>query len=149
ASIRQSGGAVTPVGTHRDGFANVLPQFLPDGRHFLFVSGAGPETGIELYAGSLDGGAPVHVTSYAPLSPFNRPGQYAAPGYLLFVSNGILMAQPFDEKHLALAGEPVPVAQPAGAFSASEQQTIVYQPVNQGGVEGTQQVVWIDRNNKR
>jgi Tol biopolymer transport system component len=60
------------------------------------------------------------------------------------------MAQAFDEKHLALSGDPVPVAEPAGAFSASEQQTLVYQPVAQGtGAAGTQQVVWIDRNNKR
>ena len=145
----ESGGAVTPVETHHDGLAELLPQFLPDGRHFLYVV-TGPATRVDLYAGSLDGGAPVHVTSYAPLNPFNIPGRYAAPGDLLFVSNGVLMAQPFDEKHLALAGEPVPVAQPAGMFSASEQQTLVYQAVAQGtGAEGTQQVVWIDRNNKR
>jgi serine/threonine protein kinase len=47
----ESGGAVTAVGTYRDGSVDVLPQFLPDGRHFLYVL-IGPTGAAELYAGS-------------------------------------------------------------------------------------------------
>jgi eukaryotic-like serine/threonine-protein kinase len=148
--ISESGGTATPVGSHLKGFADFFPQFLPDGRHFLYTAATGPPANkVELYAGSLDGGAPVHIMSCGTLTPgLESVGRFASPGYLLFVRDGILMAQRFDEKHLALAGEPVPVAEPAGPFSASAQQTLVY--VSRGtGSSGTEQVVWIDRNGKR
>jgi hypothetical protein len=88
------------------------------------------------------------MSSGAVNSVIDSPGRYAAPGYLLFVKARILMAQQFDEKRLALAGEPLPLAEPAGPFSVSAQQTIVYRPI-QGSVSGIQQVVWIDRAGKR
>jgi Tol biopolymer transport system component len=125
------------------------PQFLQDGRHFLYESrpDLSPQSGAELYAGSLDGGPPVHIMSSGPIGDF--PGRYAAPGYLLFVRDGILMAQRFDEKRLALTGEPEPLAQHVGPFSVSAQQTLVYQPISaEGTAPGTRQVVWIDRAGK-
>jgi Tol biopolymer transport system component len=149
--ISQPGGAVTPVGPHRDGFVEILPQFLPDGRHFLYVSVAdrsGPGARAELYAGSLDGGTPVHIMSSGAIG-VDSPGRYAALGYLLFVRDGILMAQRFDEKRLTLDGEPVPLARSAGPFSVS-QQRLVYRPISAQGTapSGTQQIVWIDRSGK-
>ena len=58
------------------------------------------------------------------------------------------MAQRFDEKRLTLAGEPLPLAEPAGLFSVSAQQTLVYEPMGTQAVTGPQQVVWMDRNGK-
>jgi Tol biopolymer transport system component len=154
ARVSESGGAVTQVGTtHRDGFDDVGPGFLPDGRHFLYISTPGPKGRAESYAGSLDGGAPVHIMSYGDinfLSGVDFPARYAAPGYLLFVRGGILMAQRFDEKRLALAGDSVPVAEHAGPFSVSRQQTLVYWPISaQETAPGTQQIIWMDRKGKR
>jgi Tol biopolymer transport system component len=59
------------------------------------------------------------------------------------------MAQRFDEKRLALDGEPVPLAKSAGPFSVS-QQRLVYRPISAQGTapSGTQQIVWIDRTGK-
>jgi Tol biopolymer transport system component len=150
--MSDQGGAITPVGLHKDGFVEVFPQFLPDARHFLYVSlpdPSGPGASGELYAGSLEGGPPVHIMSFGPLG-IDFPGQYAAAGYLLFVRDGILMAQRFDEKRLALEGDPVAIAEHAGPFSVSLQQTLVYQPFNaQRTVLARQQVVWFDRDGKR
>ena len=39
---------------------------------------------------------------------------YAAPGYLLLVSQGVLAAYPFDAARATVAGEPIPVAQAVG-----------------------------------
>jgi serine/threonine protein kinase len=152
--VSESGGTVTPVGTtRRDGFADILPQFLPDGRHFLYVSVTGPIGTMDLYAGSLDGGTPVHVMSYGSVNLTNGLDfipQYAAPGYLLFGRGGILVAQPFDEKRLKLSGEPVAIAEHIGPFSVSAQQTLVYRSINsQGTAAGSQQVVWMNRKGNR
>jgi Tol biopolymer transport system component len=145
--ISDKGGAVTPVNTQRDGAVKALPQFLPDGRHFLYLSFTAPTA--KLYVGSLDGGTPVHIMSSGTLdtiiSGVDFPGRYAAPGYLLFVSGGILMAQRFDEKHLTLTGEAVPISEPAGSFSVSAQQTVVYRRAQ----AGPQQVVWVNRSGSR
>ena len=103
---------------------------------------------MELCAGSLDGGTPVHILSYNVnlTNGVDFTGRYAAPGYLLFVRGGILTAQQFDEKRLVLAGEPVPIAEPAGPFSVSTQQTLVYRVAQ--AISGAQQIVWMDRDGK-
>ena len=72
-------------GSHR------WPQFLPDGRRFLFSNGGGvSRTRDGAYVGSLDGGEPTRVM------PAETAAAYAAPGYLLLVSQGVLAAYPFD-----------------------------------------------------
>jgi len=76
--VAATGGMVTPVthlaagqGSHR------YPQFLPDGRRFLFLTALGrPET-HGIYVGSLDGGEPKLVT------PAETAATYVEPGYLL------------------------------------------------------------------
>jgi serine/threonine protein kinase len=143
--ISELGGAVTPVISGSNA-TNALPQFLPDGVHFLYVSTA--IAIAELYAGSLDGETPVRIMSIGVINGvIDPPGRYAAPGYLLFVREGMLTAQRFDEKRLALVGDPVLLAEPAGPFSVSTQQTVIYQPSHVG--PPAQQIVWFDRTGKR
>jgi eukaryotic-like serine/threonine-protein kinase len=104
--VAATGGTVTPVtrlavgqGSHR------YPQFLPDGRRFLFLTALGrPETHA-IYVGSLDGGEPTLVT------PAETAAAYVEPGYLLLVSQGVLTAHPFDVVRATLAGDPIVVAQ--------------------------------------
>jgi len=107
--ISSGGGVVTSV-TNLDSIqkAHRWPQFLPDGRHFLFhVTGTDPEhRGV--YVGSLDGGIQkflLHTQSSAV---------YAWPGYLLYVDGDTLLGQAFDEAHLELRGEPFTVAENVG-----------------------------------
>jgi dipeptidyl aminopeptidase/acylaminoacyl peptidase len=77
---------------------------------------------------------------------------YVPPGYLLFVRNGNLMAQPFDAKRLELTGAAVPVAENVptagiwqhGLFSASNNGIVSIQPRFGKLV----QPVWVDRSGK-
>src|SRR5258708_34465084 len=78
-----------------------------------------------------------------------------AQGYLLFLRETTLMAQPFDLRRLALAGDPVPIAEriqttppspsPLAIFSASENGVLAYQTGTE--VPGSQ-FVWLDRQAK-
>lgn len=106
-SVSASGGDVTPA-TRLDAGARERrhrwPQFLPDGRHFLYsvISDEPDHSGT--YVGLL--GSPDHQR----LLDGPSPAVYAPPGYLLYVRDRALMAQSFDAGRLRLVGEPVAVA---------------------------------------
>jgi Tol biopolymer transport system component len=101
-------------GSHRN------PEFLPDGKHFLFTvrSGHPEQTGV--YAGSLDRRTKkllIHGSTNV---------LYASSGHLLFMDGDTLMGQAFDAEHIQLRGEAFIVeghvglsSIPAGAFSIS------------------------------
>ncbi|HEX8812348.1 MAG TPA: protein kinase, partial [Terracidiphilus sp.] len=98
--------AVTKVDTNMN--AHRWPQFLPDGRHFLYHVQRGDPAQHGVYVGSLDGGTQkflVHTESSA---------LYASPGYLLYVEGDTLLGQTFDTAHLELRGEPFTVAEHVG-----------------------------------
>jgi Tol biopolymer transport system component len=114
--VSSAGGAVSSLtkldSSHQES-AHRWPQFLPDGRHFLFhVQGRLPEyRGI--YVGSLDGG------SKRLLIRSDTSGVYAWPGYLLYLDGDTLLGQEFDAAHLELRGEPFMVAEHVGRSAAS------------------------------
>ncbi len=131
------------------------PEFLPDGRHFLFLCSRGKPELSGIYAGSLDGATPILVVSepsnalYAPDLIWHRKG------HLLFRRGSTLMAQPFDPDRLQRTAEAVPIAEDVGisraslgmgAFSVSENGTLAYQS-GPGG--GSNQFVWVNRTGKR
>ena len=74
------------------------PQFLPDGRRFLFLNATGQPDTRGIYVGSLNGGEPTRVM------PAETAAAYAAPGYLLLVSQGVLTVYPFDAASAIVAG---------------------------------------------
>jgi len=123
------------------------PYFLPDGRHFLyFVRSSQAESG-GIFVGSLDG----KETKRLLATTLNAA--YAPPGFLLFLRNETLMAQPFDSKELQLTGEPFPVAERVafnpglgrGAFSVSENGMLAYR----SGSGQINQPLWFDRGGKQ
>ena len=101
-----------------------------------------------VYIGSLDGGDPTRVMAA------ETAAAYATPGYLLGVSQGVLVAYRFDAARATLAGEPIPVAQGVGiddgafhsAFSVSESAQGVLAHRAGGGFR--RQLVWVDRAGK-
>ncbi len=107
--VSSGGGTVTAV-TKVDTIMNAhrWPQFLPDGRHFLFhVQGGDPEhRGI--YVGSLDGGTQKFIVRT------ESSAVYASPGYLLHVEGDTLLGQAFDAARLEIKGEPFTVAEHVG-----------------------------------
>jgi eukaryotic-like serine/threonine-protein kinase len=105
--IPASGGEPKQV-TRPDGqrLSHRFPQFLPDGRHFLYF--VRPTVGIPdvrgVYVGNIDGSAPRRLVDA------DVAGVLAGSDTLLFVRQGTLFAQAFDTTRLALIGKPFPVA---------------------------------------
>jgi len=120
------------------------PEFLPDGRHFLYMA-TGQKADDNAYRiGSLDS------NETTLLAPAQTLVTYAPPGYLLFVRDKTLVAQPFDAKALKTTGEPVPLAEHIGTdsvglarFSVSRDGTLVYRTGESGD-----KFIWVDRSGK-
>jgi hypothetical protein len=102
--VPASGGNPLPVGTLAQGQSNHrFPVFLPGGRKFLyFALGTTDTQGI--YLGSLDSPEVTKLTSAA------SAGSYLEGGWLLWVREGVLVAQKIDEQQRRLVGAPVTVA---------------------------------------
>ena len=120
------------------------PEFLPDGRHFLYMAtGQKPEDN-SYRIGSLDS------AESRALAPAQTLVSYAPPGYLLFVRDKTLVAQPFDVKALKTTGEPIPLAEHIGTdavglarFSVSRDGTLAYRTGESGD-----RMVWVDRSGR-
>ena len=122
------------------------PQFLSDGKRFLYLTNRlSGRAKRDLRIASLDG------KEGRTLGQLDYRFEYAAPGWLLYLRDGSLMAQPFDEKQGRLSGEPRVVATnvhhhygPGNAgFSVSRNGTIAYQ-----SAAASSRLVWIDRAGK-
>src|SRR5262249_15318809 len=90
--VEADGRTITPVtrlDTTRNEGAHRWPQFLPDGRHFLYtvLSGSAEQRGV--YAGSLDGKTKIFLLR----ARSDTNAFYASPGYLLFVDGDTLLGQ--------------------------------------------------------
>ena len=74
------------------------PQFLPDGRHFLFqiVSLDATRTGV--YVGDID------TRRSFRLLDTESPAVFAPPRHLLHVQHDMLIAEEFDTSTLRLTG---------------------------------------------
>jgi Tol biopolymer transport system component len=142
-SLRQTnvkkGGMPTPATTHETALHR-RPRFLPDGQHFLYLSGQS-----ELRVGSLT------TADTIVIGTFESAAVYAA-GHLLFRRGGNLMAQSFNAETLRLEGDPVPlrVLVHAGmaafpVFSASPNGPLVFLPP----ATTEPQLTWLDRDGRR
>ena len=137
--VQASGGATAPV-TSLDrpapGSVHGAPFFLSDDRHFLFTAFLGPSVG-SAYVGSLD-------SQEIKLVVNARTAIYSPPGYVLFLREPQLMAQPFDVSRLSTTGDARAVADVGGMlsrFHVSKTGTLVYR----SGAAAETQLLWADR----
>jgi Tol biopolymer transport system component len=138
-----------------------FPEFLPDGRHFLYsgtdLGGDKPE-GRSIYYGSLDGTPPIRLlpdlnsnATYVQVAGTSGQAGAVQDGYLLFRRGEALMAQRFNPTRVSLTGGASPVAEKVGgdvlwtAFSVSENGTLVYA----SAADATVQLSWKDRTGKQ
>ena len=143
--VAATGGTAVPAtrmeagqGSHR------WPQFLPDGRRFLFFMGFSSSGTRGVYMGTLDGDEPKRVLEAAETA-----ATYAPPNTLLFVRQGVLVAQGFDQRRGVVTGEPFPIAQGVGSepgmargtFAVSAAGVLAHRAA--GGER--RQLVWRDR----
>lgn len=96
---------VTALDASRAELAHGFPQFLPDGRRFIY-SAMSTRTGeSSIRVGSLDGGA-GRVLLESDTSALYAPRLLGRSDALVFVSGNDLLAQGFDVERLELRGEP-------------------------------------------
>jgi eukaryotic-like serine/threonine-protein kinase len=135
---------VAAPNTARKERAVLWPEFLPDGKHFLYMAWMA-QLQHTIYAASVTGGEPKLLVQ-AP-----SKAQYASPGYLLFAKEGSLLGQKFDPDALQLTGSPVPIAErieffpPSGlaAFSVSSNGVLAYQSASR-----LSKLAWMDRSGR-
>lgn len=150
--VSASGGVpvdVTVLNAARGETFHALPSFLSDGKHFVYLrQGSDDVSGI--YAGSLD--AKPSEQSQERILPTRLAAPFVA-GYLFFMRENTLMAQPFDQRALKLAGEPVPVVEQVGItnsigiFSVSPAGVLAYR-TGATASAGIFQPTWYDREGK-
>ena len=99
--VPATGGQPTALNLTLDGRRfRYRPQFLPDGRRFLYF--VQPDA---VYLASLEGGDPTRL----PVSDASSMALFAAPGYLLFRQGRTIAAQRFDVDLTKPLGEAVPI----------------------------------------
>jgi serine/threonine protein kinase/Tol biopolymer transport system component len=102
--VSESGGEATPVtvlDAARKETGHRWPCFLPDGKHFLFVTLPAKQGNFDVFVGSID--SPARRLLLAASSA----AIYAEPGYLIYMRDNTMAAQRFDAGRLATTGEPV------------------------------------------
>jgi serine/threonine protein kinase len=149
-----SASALTALDSSRGETNHVLPSFLPDGRHFIYMRGSGNAGNNGVYIGSLDVGPEQQDSKRLLATGFGAiyvPSSDGESDQLLYDRDGTLMAQPFDGRRMELTGEPVHVAEQLrsyshyGFFSASTNNVLVYRT---GGGGEDFQLTWFDRRGK-
>jgi Tol biopolymer transport system component len=149
--IPASGGTPTRISSpdkSRGESSHRWPMFLPDGKHFLYLAfnvsqdkAKGPDA---VFVGTLGSSEKKFVVNAV------ANAVYAAPGYLLYYRDNMLLAQHFDPNKFELTGEAAPVLSDIqylpriarAAFAVSNTGLLVAQ--NSSGVS-LSRLVWFDR----
>jgi Tol biopolymer transport system component len=150
SQVSASGGSPTILTESRElGSSHRLPFFLPDGRHVLFLAGTARAVDKDNAICVLD----LESKKISVLAHENSEGRYAEPGYLLFVREGNVMAQPMDASSLRLSGAAVPVAERVyfnpvrwtGDFSFSRSGLLLFRS---GTATRKYRLTWFDLDGK-
>ena len=107
--VSANGGSPVPATTldaERKEGTHSVPSFLPDGQHFLYAVGAAKRT-VNIASLGSDKGTPLLEAQSGAV--FATGGSDDTQGYLIYVRDGVLLAQPFDAVRQRLTGDPVPV----------------------------------------
>jgi len=126
------------------------PQFLPDGKSLLYVTGTSSfNWGSEAQLVAQQGIRGRHNLMSGIVSP-----RYASSGHLLFAQDGNILAAPFDVRSLAIAGPAAPVVEGvsqsritgATQYAVSKTGSLVF--VSGGMQTDHRKLVWVERNGK-
>ena len=141
---------------------NAWPQFLPDGRHFLFLTGAQGAPGVYMgLLGSKDyklvlrfargprasGGPDITADNLT----LRTRGWYAG-GFLFFVQQRSVVAQRFDLDRLEVVGSPMRLVEeveqtaPGRAFFSVADSVLAYLP--RSDERTLLRLSWLDRSGK-
>jgi len=138
--------AATEIDPSHGEISHRWPQFLPDGRHFLYLSLNATRGQAGIYVAALDSKERVRILD----TDFHA--EFSEPGYILFVREGGLLAQRFDPETLRTSGDAIPLADHVGSgpatgespFSVSR-NVLVYTDSIEPPIT---QLTWTDRGGK-
>jgi Tol biopolymer transport system component len=124
------------------------PEFLPDGKRFVYLARSSDRSKSALYLASLDSPSRTHLMNTISMVEY-------AHGYLVYQVEGTIMALPFDENSGRITGEPMPVVENVqfnsgngrAAFSLSPTGVLAYR--NGTSLGRVTQYAWFDRTGRR
>ena len=136
--VSAAGGEAVPL-TKREKTVTIgrlAPYCLPDGNHYLYE---GPQSGggHAVYVSSLDSDTSKLLVRGGASPAYQH-------GYLLYLLGTTLIAQPFDEKRLEIAGDASALAEQVQFFSASQTGAVLAYWA--GATENLPQLMWFDRS---
>jgi Tol biopolymer transport system component len=149
--VPAAGGACVDVtrtkGDHR------FPVFLPDGRHFLYLTeGAPADEANGIFVGSLDGVEERRVLADVSGIAFAPPARNERTGHVLFARGNTLMAVPFEAGGAQVSGDVFLLAEGVSSRNAfdmpasvSGNGVMIYAT---GAGSGANQIGWYDRKGK-
>jgi dipeptidyl aminopeptidase/acylaminoacyl peptidase len=154
--VAASGGGavtVTKLDQARQETSHRWPQFLPGGKRFLYYTQSPNQNTYGVYLGSVERpGEKTRLVESQSNGLYSRPQSYH-PGYLLWLRDTTLIAQPFDVTRARVYGEARAVSGAeavsfntnfnAAFFSQSDQGAIVFRSGND-----RDQVAWFSRDGK-
>jgi tRNA A-37 threonylcarbamoyl transferase component Bud32 len=128
------------------------PHFLPDGRHYIYLSLSSRPEDQGIYAGALDSDLRKRIV------PSEFGAAHSRLGYLLYLREGTLVAQRFDAARLEVSGAPVPILDDEiGRIAGSVNGGVAMFSVSSNGVLAwrtknifeAQQLTWFDRAGRK
>ena len=136
--VSAAGGQVVPI-TKESETVTVSRggvHFLPDGNHYLYDA---PDsgTGRSVYVASLESDSGKLLVESGESAVYQQ-------GRLLYLRGSTLVAQPFDEKRLAVVGPASTLAEHVYSFSASRDGAVLSYWT--GIVPNEPQLIWFDRS---
>jgi eukaryotic-like serine/threonine-protein kinase len=125
------------------------PMMLPDDRHFIYMGWNFTSANRAIFVGDLEGSAPVKLVAADAAAA-------VSPGHLLFMRSGTLFAQAFDDRQLALSGDPIRIVDRLqfdtlsgyASYSVSATGLLAYRAGAGGGAEPSE-LAWFDRQGKQ
>jgi serine/threonine protein kinase len=138
---------VTVLNKGRQERSHAWPYFLPDGEHFLFLARTSDSGNSAIFVGALSSQETTFLVNV------HSRMAYDPSGFLLFVRDSSLMAQPFDVGTLQVTGEAFPIAEQVRYNPTPGQASLT---VSQNGVLAYRtgddlenvKLSWVDRSGK-
>ncbi len=142
--VSASGGACTTIKASEKGTVVGYPQFLPDDRHYFYSVSSDDATRGGVFLGSIDESAGRRILADQTGVVYAPPDRKGGSGYLLFVRDDALIAQPFNAGALRPDGEPMTVTKHAAYPSIGGNGLLVY--LANGERSQSYQLRWLDRS---
>jgi serine/threonine-protein kinase len=152
--VSANGGQPEVLASVKNGELAYGPQVLPDGEWVLFTIATAATT--EAWAKAQIVVQSLKSSERKTLVSGGSDGRYVPTGHIVYALGGVLFAVPFDLRHLAVTGGPVPIVEGVSRsitgqsgvahFSVSNTGSLMYTPGPVSTSSGQSDLALFDRN---